>query len=268
VMASHGRGGLSRLWLGSVTDGMVRNLHIPVLVTRGDIPDTDTPAATSASGTNTRANRESAESSANASMFPRVLVPLDGSANAEAVFPSISAIIMPGEATLALLRVVAPLSPSDLPRAIGGFAPSPYMSNIASEEAQAGAYLADVADSLRAIGIRATIHVVVHPNVATAILNFASESPSASGNLVNLIALAPHERTTTDRLLLGSVTDKFCEGHRHPCCCIITHQQPLSAEVTPSAVSHGTICPVLADLNHRETQAPTVDLEKWITLIR
>ena len=36
VMASHGRGALSRMWLGSVADGFVRNTDLPVIVVRPD----------------------------------------------------------------------------------------------------------------------------------------------------------------------------------------------------------------------------------------
>ena len=34
VMSSHGRGGIARLWLGSVTDSLVRRTTIPVLVVK------------------------------------------------------------------------------------------------------------------------------------------------------------------------------------------------------------------------------------------
>src|SRR5688572_19257901 len=34
IMTTHGRGGLSRAWLGSVADELVRQLNIPILVLR------------------------------------------------------------------------------------------------------------------------------------------------------------------------------------------------------------------------------------------
>ena len=34
VMGSHGRGGITRVLLGSVTEGVLRHTHIPVMVTR------------------------------------------------------------------------------------------------------------------------------------------------------------------------------------------------------------------------------------------
>ena len=64
VMTTHGRGGVSRVWLGSVADALVRQLRIPVLLGRR--------AAVVRGG-------------AKAPPFRRVLVPLDGSAFAEDV---------------------------------------------------------------------------------------------------------------------------------------------------------------------------------------
>ena len=40
VMTTHGRGGIARAWLGSVADGLVRRLHVPVLLVR---PGMDAP---------------------------------------------------------------------------------------------------------------------------------------------------------------------------------------------------------------------------------
>lgn len=213
VMTSHGRSGLSRFWLGSVTDEIARKLRIPVLVMRGE-----------AAGD---AKHGSDSSAVDAPMFPRVLVPLDGSANAEAIFPSISAIVMPDEVTVALLRVVVAPVQTDLRLEAPVSAPSAYRAGIAAAQVEALAYLHDVAESLRAISIRSTTHVAVDPNPASVILNFASDSPFASGNLVDLIALAPYERTTRDRLLLGSVTDKVVLGAPTPV--LLHHHAPEAA---------------------------------------
>src|SRR5689334_17153882 len=48
VMTSHGRTGLSRLWLGSVADHVVRASTIPVLVLRGVRETASRPAAVDA----------------------------------------------------------------------------------------------------------------------------------------------------------------------------------------------------------------------------
>src|SRR6266487_2246759 len=77
VMTTHGRGGLARVWLGSVADELVRRLPMPVLLQR---PDQRAPVT------------------AVAQPPRRILIPLDGSANAEAVLPYALAL---GQATQA-----------------------------------------------------------------------------------------------------------------------------------------------------------------------
>jgi nucleotide-binding universal stress UspA family protein len=76
--------------------------------------------------------------------------------DAEAVFPTISALITPDEATLALLRVVTPLSPSNAQMQIDPFTEPPKTFSIETDTAEASAYLANVAKSLGQSGIRAT----------------------------------------------------------------------------------------------------------------
>lgn len=44
VMGSHGRSGLARLILGSVTDGVLRHAHVPVLCIREDAHPEDADA--------------------------------------------------------------------------------------------------------------------------------------------------------------------------------------------------------------------------------
>src|SRR5262245_60869708 len=85
VMTTHGRGGLARFWLGSVADELVRRLPVPVLLLR---PDAHTP------------------STAVAHAPRRILIPLDGSANAEAVLPHALALGQAAQAEYTLLRVV------------------------------------------------------------------------------------------------------------------------------------------------------------------
>jgi nucleotide-binding universal stress UspA family protein len=51
VMGSHGRRGLSRLFLGSVTEGVLRHSHVPVLCVRAEAhASTDAPSETPAAG--------------------------------------------------------------------------------------------------------------------------------------------------------------------------------------------------------------------------
>jgi nucleotide-binding universal stress UspA family protein len=77
VMASHGRTGASRFWLGSVADAVIRSAPSPVLMVRG----------------------------VGGHAFSRVLVPLDGSATSEAVIPHAITLARADAASIHLLQV-------------------------------------------------------------------------------------------------------------------------------------------------------------------
>ena len=86
VMTTHGRGAVSRFWLGSVADHLLRHLDVPLLLLRHkEEPVQDSRMA-----------------------FRRMLIALDGSERAEAVIEPALALCPPPTAELALLRVVAP----------------------------------------------------------------------------------------------------------------------------------------------------------------
>ncbi len=88
VMTTHGRGGLARLWLGSVADELVRQIHTPVLLLR---PGEGVPAP------------------AAEAVFQKILIPLDGSATAEQILEYVLALGGPSETDYTLLRVVEPV---------------------------------------------------------------------------------------------------------------------------------------------------------------
>src|SRR6478672_4620069 len=85
VMTTHGRGGLQRTWLGSVTDQLVRSSGIPVLV----VPPSPETRSTFNLG--------------------EILVPLDGSPLAETVLEPAAALARLWDAEMSLLQVVYPV---------------------------------------------------------------------------------------------------------------------------------------------------------------
>ncbi len=87
VMMTHGRGGLSRAWLGSVADGLLRGTPVPLLLVR---PGEEYPA-------------DLVEP-----LFRRVLIPLDGSTMAEEVLGIVMSLGTPGATVYTLLTVVVP----------------------------------------------------------------------------------------------------------------------------------------------------------------
>ncbi len=82
--------------------------------------------------------------------------------------------------------------------------------HLAEESARAEAYLADVAERLRAQGVQARTRVQVAGSAAEAILEEGAAQKS------DLIAIATHGRGGLGRLLLGSVADRVLCGANSP----------------------------------------------------
>ncbi|HSH46878.1 MAG TPA: universal stress protein [Longimicrobiales bacterium] len=194
VMATHGRGGLSRAWLGSTTDQVLRHSTTPMVVVRG--PEEDEEDAGAAPG------RE----------LPRsVMIPLDGSRLAEQVLGPVEALGRALGWEYHLVRVVP------VPYVIG----SPAMvhslrvdeERLEAQTAEARNYLAEVEARLQESGgVVRTTRVVEGGGsaLADAILDTARELE------VELLALATHGRGGVKRMVLGSVADKLIRASDVP----------------------------------------------------
>ncbi len=188
VMTTHGRGAVSRFWLGSVADHLVRHTSAPVLLLR---PGEGSPDLTQEP------------------VLRHVFIPLDGSALAEQVLEPAVALGQLLGADFILLRIVKPVlfaghdptAPRDRP-----------LGQPATEQSQAEArtYLEGVAARLRTRSLRVQTRVAVDVQPAAAILEESLEP--ADG----LIALATHGRGGLTRVLLGSVADKVVRGATTP----------------------------------------------------
>lgn len=190
VASTHGRGGLERAWLGSVTDRLVRRLTVPVLLVRPD--------------------EEGAEGDPDLARRPalqRVLVPLDGSRLAEAALEPARRLARTTGASMILLRITEPAWD------VG----SPYLPRIQEQQAQhmdeqrreAGRYLEGVADTLRADGIEVFDIETREGPPSSTILSVARER-------ADLVVMATHGRGGLRRWLLGSVSDKVIRGGTLP----------------------------------------------------
>jgi nucleotide-binding universal stress UspA family protein len=186
VMTTHGRGGLSRLWLGSVAEDVIRGVTRPVLLVRpGDAPSQSMAGPVTPRG------------------FARVLVALDGSSLAETVLePTMEAVGT--QAEWVLMRVVEPITAISLASfgGVAGIAPDRLEQHLGN----VGHYLEAVAASLRASGLTVRTHAVVHTQPARAILEYSREIAA------DLVALATHGRSGLRRLVMGSVADKVLRG--------------------------------------------------------
>jgi nucleotide-binding universal stress UspA family protein len=123
----------------------------------------------------------------------RILVPLDGSARAEAELPLALDLARFYDRELLLMRASAP------PTYVTGtevYMPSADYA-IASRR-EAGEYLEEVASRARAAGLRVRTLVVAGPPEAELMALLATEP-------IGLVVLSTHGRTGAARLLLGSV---------------------------------------------------------------
>ena len=182
VMTTHGRTGVSRAWLGSVADSLVRNSTFPLLVVRPLEDGESFPSA----------------------RFEHFLVPLDGSDTGEKILEPALPLAKAMGARVTLLHVVSP-------HVTLGARVSPFPSGHLEERlAKAEAYLAGVTDRLTAEGVEARFRIESHFAPARAILSTAEEEE------VDLIAIATHGYTGVKRAILGSVTDKVLRAAKWP----------------------------------------------------
>ncbi len=179
VMTTHGRGGLERLWLGSVADQLIRLLQVPVFLLRAPPP----------------------------APIRRVLVPLDGTLSAERVLPFAHHFARLTHASLTLLHVV--LLESELMVTPHGarWVELTMPRERAVEEAER--YLESTARQLPP-GVSVDAQVSVHESIPSAILE------AAQGEDATLIALTTHARPGLERWLLGSVADKLVRSTTLP----------------------------------------------------
>lgn len=186
VMSTHGRGGLSRMWLGSVADRVVRRAGVPVLLVR---PSEDA-----------RAQDEL--------WIRRVLVAADGSEASEFALRSAAALCALTRADCTIVRVVVPPTHMIASRI-------PDTAALVRERTQKGA--AEAEDYLRELTGAAHWHptttrteLVIGNDAAAAILRCA-ETDNA-----DIIVVGTRGHGGPTRMLLGSVADKVIRGARVP----------------------------------------------------
>jgi nucleotide-binding universal stress UspA family protein len=186
VLATHGRGAVSRLWLGSVSDALVRRLTVPVLLIRPS-EEAVVPPAT---------------------QFRKALVALDGSVESESALHAALALSDPRRSELILVRVVPPVPII----ADAGMPATPVVDEGLTEalRAQSEDYLAGVASRVRSPSVTVSTRVLTEPGVANAILHEASIAGA------EFVALATHGARGIRRMVLGSVADKVLRGADRP----------------------------------------------------
>jgi len=185
VMTTHGRGALSRFWLGSIADTLIRQVSVPVLLIRPQEQPLDIE---------------------HEPVVKHILIPLDGSALAEHMLTHATTLGKLAQAEYTLLQAIEPTFIE-----YGTELYTVGLDDRAMEplRAQAQGYLDRLAARLRADGVRVQTATVIDL-AATAILNYAQ------AHAVDLIALETHGRTGLARWLVGGVADKVIRGATVP----------------------------------------------------
>ncbi|NNF28288.1 MAG: universal stress protein [Gemmatimonadetes bacterium] len=175
VLATHGRGPVSRNWLGSTTDRLARAGLVPLLVVRPDGDGDPEPGA--------------------AASMRRVLVPLDGSELAEGAVEG-AVRLLRADAQLVLLRVV---ESGPMPGSL--YIPDQIRDSREAEE-EASRYMDEAVARFGGNGRRVEGRVRLGERASLEIVAAAEEVGA------DLIAIATHGRGGLVRAALGSVTDK------------------------------------------------------------
>ncbi len=185
VMATHGRSGLTRWWMGSVAEKVISQSTTPVLLVPSKRPK------------KTEAGLKLA--------FSKVLAPLDGSDIGQAALPHVETLATRTGASLSLLQVISPPGTVEA-SVLGG---SDWRKFVKAMHDAADNYLAGMAKRLTEKGINAT-YEVLSGDPADRIVEYAEDKA------VDLIAMSTHGRSGLARWVLGSVTDKVVHGARIP----------------------------------------------------
>ena len=194
AMCTHGRSGVTRWVMGSVTDKVLHSMKNRMLIIRSQIGG----------------NPEAGEN------LDTIIVPVDGSSLAEQVIPHVAALAKALELKVTLLRVAGT---ADEFSASTGYQPSDAVSaldvqafeGLATKAGnQALDYLKRLEESLRRQGIDSVDHRIERGQAAHAIVNAAVETPC------NLVAMTTHGRSGPARWALGSVTERVVRHSGDP----------------------------------------------------
>lgn len=182
VVATHGRGGFSRFWLGSTATGLIRQSPAPLLLLRP------------------------AEGESLPPLRPRrILVPVDGSGFGETIIWDALTFGGAEGVEYHVVQVIAPV-----PVVLSAASPERDRKLFGEREAAAVDYLATVKDGFVTRGATCAASVLVADNVGQEIVAYAEREQC------DLIAMGTHGRSGVGRLLIGSVADKVIRGSSVP----------------------------------------------------
>lgn len=191
VMGNRGLGPIRRVFLGSVTDRVLRHAQCPVLVVREE----DEPPAR-----------------------PRILVATDFARDAEAAVRAAHLIARRAreQPRVALLHVVLP------PQVIeAAEAPMIAPAEIGTEEQDAREQLGAIAAMFKSLGAETTVEIA-RGDV------FRAVAERADLLHADMVALGRHDASILERLLVGSTAERVL--HRAHCAVLTARAAPVAAE--------------------------------------
>jgi nucleotide-binding universal stress UspA family protein len=186
AMSTHGRSGVARWLLGSVTDKVLHATTTPLLIVRSTEPPNPMSEV----------------------QLKTVIVPLDGSVLAEQVLPHVATLAKALDLEVKLVRVhpsVEEYSRYFERQQIGSTATvysGPYEVFSREADAQAMEYLHEVKMQLHHERVWSVEESLLRGHPAATIVDLARETPGS------LVAMTTHGRSGIGRWLLGSVADR------------------------------------------------------------
>jgi nucleotide-binding universal stress UspA family protein len=185
VMTTHARGGATRMWLGSVADGLVRRSPVPVLLLRPPVSERE-PAGERP--------------------FARVLLPLDGAPSGNRIIETALEVAGTNGVEYHVVRVLAPLAVAAA-EVLHRRGEKPA---VRAQQARVETVLESTAEALRARGAAVRVQAITGDGAAASILRYVDEHG------MDLVAMTTRSRGGLERWLLGSVADKVLRGASVP----------------------------------------------------
>ncbi|MFQ5917795.1 MAG: universal stress protein, partial [Candidatus Binatia bacterium] len=184
AMSTHGRSGITRWMLGSVSDKVLQAVTTPLLIIRPRQQSLDPEV---------RLNS--------------IIVPLDGSGISEQVLPHVSTLAKLLELKVNLIMVTP--SEIDYYQYAENLAAT-YRDLSAKANADALDYLLSIKNRLEQEGVRTVEERLLHGHPAEVIVDHAREVRD------NFVAMTTHGHSGIGRWLLGSVADRVVQGSGDP----------------------------------------------------
>ena len=186
TMATHGRSGMNRWLLGSVTEKVLRGGTNPMLLVR----------ATEEGKTDGEATLKS------------IVVPLDGSELAEGVLPTVAELAKTLKLAVVLFRAYS--IPTSAYAGGEGYYAVNYEELLTAMKEEAVDYLEKKTEAVKKLGIANVSYVAKEGFAADEIISLSRKSPD------NLIAMCTHGRSGVKRWMLGSVTETVVRHSADP----------------------------------------------------